>query len=52
MITELVTSVGDPQLMAGGPEKSAPLPESEETGDFLLGTESGKQELLLPLCFP
>lgn len=27
-------SVGDLQLITAGPEESAPLPESEERGDF------------------
>lgn len=43
IVTGLVTSVGDLYLITAGPEESAPLPESEERGDFFLGTESRKQ---------
>ena len=40
----LVTSVKDLELAAAGPEKSAPLPESDEGGEILLRTESEKNK--------
>lgn len=37
--------------MAAGPEKSAPLPESEESVEILLRPESGRQNFYL-FCHP